>query len=458
MSNSSLAELFGISSEDVANKKKGTKGKSGGKTPTKEKKPVKQGGRYQLPVRIRSGYIQCTLTQEQFEGKTLGENEIKTELRKLYPELSGIQFNLVKFDNEFTRLHETMEKLAENAVANDEKDRIEEDDPLDIAEAASEEDYGNEDEGEEQDEELDAEEEAAETGGGSDDGQTDEKTSQSGGCWVNLDIQYQEVKKDQTITFPVTIKVGKHELEIKEEASLEEIREAWVKEYPEYAGCHFCYDERNSLLFPYMLGGTEIKGKKYTLPIQIGYLDQKETYTGADFGNAELEQVTLGEIRKAYRKKYPEYENGIFVYNADMNLLFPVLEFKREMANEQIGLPILVRGSGFTMMVEKEDLKNAESATLEEIRTVVEGIYPEFSKERTEMHYDERGFVIPVLKGSRKGVQIMNVRKNQGFFIVTGRDGSVYRIEQMPYGYFDCREDGSDVDFRMTEKRFLMGF
>lgn len=456
MSSSSLAELFGISSEDVANKKKGAKGKGSGKTAKKEKKPVKQGGRYQLPVRIRSGYIQCTLTNEQFGGVTLGENEIKTELRKLYPELSGIQFSLLKFSNEFTRLHETMEKLAENTDADDEKDRTEEE-PLDIAEAASEEDYGNEDEGEEQDEELDAEEEAAETGGGSDDGQTDEKTSQSGGCWVKLDIQYQEVKKDQTIAFPLTVKVGKYELEIKEKASLEEIREAWVKEYPEYAGCHFCYDERNSLLFPYMLGGTEIKGKKYSLPIQIGYLDQKETYTGVDFGNAEKEQVTLEEIRKTYGKKHPEYENGMFVYNAEINLLFPVLEFKKEMDNERIGLPILVRGSGFTMMVEKEDLKNAESATLQEIRTVIERIYPEFSKERTEMHYDERGFVIPVLKGSRKGVQIMNVRKNQGFFIVTGRDGSVYRIEQMPYGCFDCREDGSDVDFRMTEKKIPYG-
>ena len=205
---SSLAELFGISSEDVANKKKGAKGKGGGKTAKKEKKPVKQGGRYQLPVRIRSGYIQCTLTQEQFGGVTLGENEIKTELRKLYPELSGIQFSLVKFSNEFTRLHETMEKLAENTDADDEKDRTEEDDPLDIAEAASEEDYGNEDADEEQDDELDAEEEAADTDGGSDDGQADEKTCQGGGCWVKLDIQYQEVKKDQTIAFPLTVKVG----------------------------------------------------------------------------------------------------------------------------------------------------------------------------------------------------------------------------------------------------------
>ena len=460
MSNSSLAELFGINSEDVANKKKGTKGKNSGKTAKKEKKekkPVKHGERYQLPVRVRSGYIQCTLTQEQFEGKNIDENEIKAELRKLYPELNGIQFNLVKFSNKFTRLHEIMEKHTGDTDADDDKDRIEEDDPLDIAEAASEDDYGDEDAGIGQDDESDAEEEAVETDDGSDDGQADEKTCQSGGCWVKLDIQYQEVKKDQALTFPVTVKVGKHELEIKEKASLEEIREAWVKEYPEYAGCHFCYDEKNSLLFPYMLGGTEIRGKKYNIPVQIGYLDQKETYTAADFGKEEQEQVTLEEIRKVYGKKHPEYENGMFVYNAEINLLFPVLEFKKEMANERIGLPILVRGSGFTMVVEKEDLKNAESATLEEIRAVIESVYPEFSKERTEMHYDERGFVIPVLKGSRKGVQIINARKNQGFFIVTGRDGFVYRIEQMPYGCFDCREDGFGVDFRMTERKIPYG-
>lgn len=43
MSSSSLAELFGISSEDVANKKKGAKGKGSGKTAKKEKKTRKAG-------------------------------------------------------------------------------------------------------------------------------------------------------------------------------------------------------------------------------------------------------------------------------------------------------------------------------------------------------------------------------------------------------------------------------
>lgn len=461
-----LAALFGISSEDVANKKKDTKGKGKGKAASKEKKekkPARQGERYPLPVRIRSGHIQCTLTQEQFEGKTMGENEIKAEIRKLYPELGGLPFSLVKFSNEFTRLQETMEKLAEDADTDAEegnvKDQTADEEPLDIAEAAPEEEYENEaeDADAEQGDESDLEEDDAETDEGPDDNKADAAASQSEGCWVKLDIQYQEVKKDQTFAFPVTVKVGKFELEIKEETSLDDIRAAWVEEHPEYEGCHFCYDERNNLLFPYMLGEGEIKGKKYSLPVQIGYLDQQETYTGADFGDAEREHVTLEEIRKAYGKKHPEFENAIFVYNAEKNLLFPVLEFKKNVGNERIGLPILVRGSGFTMVVEKDDLKGAESATLEEIRAVIERVYPEFSKERTEMHYDERNFVIPVLKGSRKGVQIISERKNQGFYVAQGRDGYNYRIEQMPYGCFDCREDGSDVDFRMTEKKIPCG-
>ncbi len=457
-----LAALFGISSEDVANQKKGTKGK--GKTGSKEKKekkPVKQGERYPLPVRVRSGHIQCTLTQEQFEGKTLGENEIKAELRKLYPELSGLPFGLVKFSNEFTRLQETMEKTAENADADAEEEKVKdltaEEEPLDIPDAAPED--GNEDEAEEADQsdEPDLEEDDAETDENSDDRKTDEKISQSEGCWVKLDIQYQEVKKDQTLAFPITVKVGKHELEIKEETPLDEIRAAWVEEHPEYAGCHFCYDDKNNLLFPYMVGEAEIKGKKYSLPVRIGYLDQQETYTCEDFGNASLESASLEEIRKVYGKKYPEYENAVFVYNAEKNLLFPVLEFKKNVGNERVSLPILVRGSGFKMQVEKEDLKGAESATLEEIRAVIESVYPEFSKERTEMIYDERNFVIPVLKGSRKGVQLIIERKNHGFHVVQGRDGFMYRIEQMPYGCFDCREDGSDVDFRMTERKIPYG-
>lgn len=456
-----LAALFGISSADVENQRKNAqkkgKGKAGNKEnkEKKEKKPTKRNERFSLPVRIRSGHIHCTLTQEQFEGMTLDENEIKAEIRKQYPELGGLQFNLVKFSNEFTRLQETMEKLADDADAEEEKDQTSEEEPLDIAEAMSEDDYEDDTEeaDAEQGDESAMEDEDAEADESSDDKKADEKVSQSGGCWVKLDIQYQEVKKDQRLSFPVTVQVGKYTLEIKEETSLEEIGAAWVEEHPEYMGCHFCYDERNNLLFPYMLGGDEIKGKKYSLPVQIGYLDQQETYTGADFGNEALEHVSIEEVRKAYAKKHPEYENGIFVHNAEKNLLFPILEFKKSVGNERISLPVLVRGSGFSMEVEKEDLHGEESATLEEIRSVIERVYPEFSKERTEMIYDERNFVIPVLKGSRKGIHIINERKNQGLYVVQGRDGSIYRIEQMPYGCFDCREDGCDVDFRMTEKK-----
>lgn len=42
---------------------------------------------------------------------------------------------------------------------------------------------------------------------------------------------------------------------------------------------------------------------------------------------------------------------------------------------------------------------------------MVEKIYPEYSKERTEMLYDEeKKFVIPILKSSRKGLIVHNTR------------------------------------------------
>ncbi len=100
--------------------------------------------------------------------------------------------------------------------------------------------------------------------------------------------------------------------------------------------------------------------------------------------------------------------------------------------------------------LETVDFEGKTEVTLEEVRVALEEVYPEFSKERTEMIYDERGFIIPVLKGSKKGLTVTSTRKNQNLFMVQGRDGNRYRIEQMPYGQFDCREDGEEVDFHLS--------
>ena len=50
------------------------------------------------------------------------------------------------------------------------------------------------------------------------------------------------------------------------------------------------------------------------------------------------------------------------------------------------------------------DFQGKEEVSLEDIRRKLEMIYPEYSKERTIMEYDERHFIIPILKSSSKGV------------------------------------------------------
>lgn len=453
---SSLAELFSVEDFDSKGKKKASLGKKG----NKEKKIEKENKsiRYMLPVRVCCGTIQCVLTEEQFLDKvTLDENTVKNQIRKEYPELDGVPFNLVKFNNTYTNLLELLEK---NRLIGDKKedsgvdstsevemvaDADENEEPLDIAEA--EEEYQ-----EEESEDFDITEEESEEP----DKQNDNEPVFKRGCWVKLDIHYQELK-DQEDFHPVMVKAGRCTMEIGEEiaGSLEGISGAWVKEHPEYQGCSYHYDERNRYLVPYMMGKAEIKGKKYTLPIQVGYLDQKEEYTSEDFDG--LESIDWNRLRALYARKHPEYENASLVYHEELNLIYPVLEFKKELGKEQISVPVKVRGSGFVMELMQEDFQGRTSATMDEIRMLIENVYPEFSKERTEMIYDERGFVIPILKGSRKGMTISYDRKNQGIYEAFGRDGKCYRIEQMPYGCFDCREDGQMVDFNLTVNKIPIG-
>ena len=41
--------------------------------------------------------------------------------------------------------------------------------------------------------------------------------------------------------------------------------------------------------------------------------------------------------------------------------------------------------------------------------------------------------------------------------MVQGRDGYRYRIEQMPYGHFECREDGTEADFHLSAQKIPGG-
>ena len=127
-----LADLF--SAEDFKSKGKGTgsaKKDAGKKKGAKEKTTVQKGVRYPLPVRVATGHIRCRLTKEEYPGKTVGEDDIKKKIRAAYPELSGVNITLVKFENDFTKAAEAVEK--KQVLDADNKEA--EEDPLDIAAA-----------------------------------------------------------------------------------------------------------------------------------------------------------------------------------------------------------------------------------------------------------------------------------------------------------------------------------
>ena len=461
-----LLSLFG---GDDFNKEKKGKGKNakGGK-----KENAAKGVRYPLPVRVFSGHIRCLLDAGEFSGKTVGEADVKNKIRQEYPELAGVQFNLVKFNNSYTEDYEKNNRALQ--MKTDEEDIVEEktvDVPLDFA-AAVEDDV-------EQDASIDLDalskateayvgeiykfmesNKAAEDSNGAEEDNKEAKEDNipSKGCWIKLDISYEPIAEDQEITLPVTVKVGNVTMNFKEAVdSLAAIREEWVAVHPEYEGCLFHYDDKQRFLIPFMRGESEIIGKKYSLPVKVGYLDNMVVYEAHDFGNDSLESVTQGQIRKLYAVQHPEYENAIFSYIDEMNCLFPIMNFKKTDSKDKYSLPVKLRGSGFVLDLEPSDLNGKTEVTLEEVRVVLEEFYPEFSKERTEMIYDERGFIIPVLKGSKKGITITSTRRNQNLFMVQGRDGYRYRIEQMPYGHLECREDGTEADFHLSAQKIPGG-
>ena len=457
-----LMDLFDV--EDYEKGKKGKKSGTGKGAKGGKKETAAKGVRYPLPVRVSAGHIRCLLDAGEFSGKTVSETDVKKKIREVYPELAGVEFSLVKFSNSYTEQYENNNSIIPNEIEGEttkEKPETEKlvEAPLDFAAAEDEAEEGLPEKVEEN---AEAAEESFEDGEDADMTETEaEDTADAGknrdntpakGCWIKLDISYKSAAEEENIFIPVTVKAGNTFMEFTEEAadSLAEIRERWTALHPEYENCKFHYDDKQNLLIPFVRGEAEIKGKKYSLPVKVGYLDDMVPYTAQDFGDDTLQSVTQEQIRKLYAVNHPEFDNAIFSYVEKINSLFPVINFKKTDEAAKYSLPLKLRGSGFVLDLETVDFEGKTEVTLEEVRVALEEVYPEFSKERTEMIYDERGFIIPVLKGSKKGLTVTSTRKNQNLFMVQGRDGNRYRIEQMPYGQFDCREDGAEADFHLS--------
>lgn len=307
-----ILSLF--SAQDYENGKKGKKSGTGKGSKGGKKETAPKGVRYPLPVRVFSGHIRCLLETGEFGGKTVSESDIKKKIREKYPELAGVEFSLVKFSNSFTEQYEkdngavSKETGAESTGEELEKEQPVEE-PLDFAAAESEAEEGSA-EGLSEEEEEDVAEEKKEN-------------LPAKGCWVKLDICYQAVAEDENISIPVTVKAGEVSMEFTEEtaSSLADIRKGWAAVHPEYAGCLFHYDDKQDLLIPFVRGENEIKGKKYSLPVMVGYLDDMVTYTAQDFGDTDLQAVTQEQIRKLYALNHPEFDNAIFSYIEEPNCL-----------------------------------------------------------------------------------------------------------------------------------------
>lgn len=210
---------------------------------------------------------------------------------------------------------------------------------------------------------------------------------------------------------------------------LEKAVKFWCREHPEFQGCHMAYNSTKRVYHPFFSGNTD--RKLYEMPIQIGIMQHIMRIPKGD------KKMSLKELQDIYVKEYPFYKGCSFFYSKEQRLLIPIMEEKsRNSKVEKVELPIRIRMALSEVEYGPEDFQGKEEVSLEDIRRKLEMIYPEYSKERTIMEYDERHFIIPILKSSSKGVILRSRCTDYAFYMAEGRNGNLYRIEKTPIGEF----------------------
>lgn len=229
--------------------------------------------------------------------------------------------------------------------------------------------------------------------------------------------------------------------------NLDEVLERWLQAYPEFEGCELMLSRDKKLIVPYFKENTAA-GKKFSIPLKVGFLKLEVEIE-------EGESVDLKTAAQALEKAYPVYKGCRYHYQENENRLIPILEFNSggNPKVDIVALPITVRTALTELRFEQGDFGEKTEATLEEIRMKLEEIYPEYSKERTEMVYDARHFVIPILKGSSKGMQFLSpLKSGYALYFVTGRDEKQYRIEKTPVGKFVVctSQEAEELEFHFS--------
>lgn len=276
-----------------------------------------------------------------------------------------------------------------------------------------------------------------------------EEAREEGGVktYLRLELTYSEVAADKELAFPLAVVAGETKMEVEEVTALPDLAERWCGLYPEFTGCKFMYNEKQKVLLPFMEANAAA-GAVYTHPITVGYMDQVETYVETDFNGAAMDEEA---IRRLYAKKYPEFGDCGFHYNEELGQLVPILNSTgHEKEPESVSLPVELKAGGFKLIVGPDDLGGKKAATLEELREVLEEIYPEYAKGRTEMVYDKRHFVVPILKSSKKGIQILPDSSEWGHELYEDAHKNMWRVETTPFGVFRANTSmKEDVRFEL---------
>lgn len=245
---------------------------------------------------------------------------------------------------------------------------------------------------------------------------------------VILQSLREDDEKDKVIE-EATICYGDTEL-LFHGGTLADAKKAWCEEHSEFDGCQMAYHEEKLVLIPFFESNTAA-GKLYDTPIQIGIMQHVLLI------EEEERHVSLETLKERYFEAYPFYKGCSFFFSEGKNLLIPVMEGPGEQKkSDKISLPVTVRTALTELKFNSEDFEGKSSVSLEEIRMKLEQTFPEYSKERTTMEYDERHFIIPILKGSTKGVEIFTRGNKYALYMVEGCDGETYRIEKTPIGEF----------------------
>lgn len=223
------------------------------------------------------------------------------------------------------------------------------------------------------------------------------------------------------------------------EGTLKEAWKSFLLNHQEFFGAK-CYLTDDKMLVPFFDKQPEVK-QMYQTPVRIGFCkDQVEEIS------FDKEYVSERELIEEYSKNHPEFKDGSFLNFDKYDFFMPISTKFQATDTTKLKLPITVRTGAYDIEFDITDF-DEELVTLEQIRKALENEYPEYSKERTEMIYDNRHFVVAVLKSSKKGYKIIpNKQKNVD--ILENED--VY-AEKYPYGSYFLFKNNCDVDFEINE-------